>query len=169
MLLLVSVTGGPPVSELVVQTSHRFSCPASKVWPLLCDSRTEGRTSLLFLLGVPQPLQCRLPDGHGEVGAERECQSDRGTVHQRILEWLPEQRLSFRMEETTLPIRGFVDDMVDTIELLPVHGALQVTRTTSIRVSGQFRFFRRWLLYLGVKQVHHYVFRSWARLASSVR
>ena len=155
-----------PSSELVVRTSRRFPCSANTVWPLLCDSRIEGRARLLFYLGVPQPLQCRLPEGRGEVGAERECVSDRGIVRQRILDWRPEERLSFRMEETSLPIRAFVRDMVDTIVLVPSGSSVHVTRTTTVRVSGRYRILRKWLLRVGIKQVHRYVFRSWLRLVS---
>ena len=119
---------------------------------------------MLFHLGVPQPLQCRLPEGRGEVGAERECVSDRGVVRQRILDWRPPERLSFRMEETDLPIQAFVRDMVDTIVLVPSESNLRVTRTTIARVSGRYRVLRKLLLYIGIKQVHRYVFRSWLRL-----
>jgi len=100
------------------------------------------------------------------VGVERECVSDRGIVRQRILDWRPEERLSFRMEETSLPIRAFVREMVDTIVLVPSGSSLQVTRTTTVRVSGRYRILRKWLLRIGIKQVHRYVFRSWLRLVS---
>lgn len=150
---------------LAVRSSQHFSCAADKVWPLLCDSKIEGRISPLFLLGVPQPLQCRLPEGHGGVGSARECESDQGVVHQRILEWLPERRLSFRMEETDLPMRRFVQDMVDTIDLVPMDPGLEVTRTTTLRLKGPHRFLKKCLLFVGVKQVHRHVFRGWRRLA----
>jgi polyketide cyclase/dehydrase/lipid transport protein len=118
-----------------------------------------------FLPGVPEPVLCQLPAGSGGIGSERECVSRQGTVRQRILEWVPEKRVSFRMERTDLGFRSLVDEMVDTIDLVPRGAGVDVTRTTQIRVKGRFRFAKGWLVLLGVKQVHRYVFRNW--LASS--
>jgi len=151
---------------LTVRSRQRFPCPAQRVWPLLCDSKMAVAPRMPFLPGVPQPVQCRLPEGEGGVGDERECVSREGAVHQRILDWVPEERLSFRMERTDLGFRSFVDEMVDTLELEPRNAGVLVTRTTTLRVRGRFRRPKKWLVFLGVKQVHRYVFRNWLRTAA---
>jgi len=153
------------MGELVVRTRQSFDCSASTVWSLLCNSRMDGRSKLLFKLGVPQPVQCRVTDAHGGVGSERECVSDQGVVHQRILEWLPGQRLSFRMERTDMQFQKFVSGIADTFEIAPTSSGVVVTRVTTASTLGRFQTFRRISLYIGLKQVHRYVFQNWRRLA----
>ena len=155
--------------EMSVRTRRAFLRPASSVWPLLCNSRMDSSANPLFRLGVPHPVECRLPNGHGGVGSERECLSDQGVVHQRILAWSPEKHLSFRMEQTDLSFRRFVGDMVDTFDLVPTSTGVTVSRTTKVWVKGRLSFLKKWLLFLGVKQVHSYVFRNWQRLALQTR
>lgn len=150
---------------LVVRTKQTFSSPAGTVWSLVCNSRMDGAPMLLFKLGVPQPVECRLPDGRGRVGGERECVSDQGTVHQRILEWVPEKRLRFRMEKTDLRFQRYVREIVDTFDFAPVVGGVEVTRTTEVATKGRLQFVKKLLLRLSLKQVHRYVFRNWHRLA----
>jgi len=153
------------MKEMVVRTRQSFPCPANAIWSLLCNSRMDGTSKLLFRLGVPQPVQCRVTDGHGGVGSERECVSDQGVVHQRILEWVPNQRLSFRMERTDMNFQKFVREIGDTFDIVPTGVGVVVTRTTRVSTIGRFQVFRRIGLFLGLKQVHRYVFQNWRRLA----
>jgi hypothetical protein len=151
--------------ELVVRTRQKFPGPASTVWSLICNSRMDGTSTLLFRLGVPQPVECRVPDSRGGVGSERECVSDQGVVHQRILEWVPEKRLRFRMERTDLRFQRYVSEIVDTFDFDKMPSEVRVTRTTEVGTKGRFQFLKKFLLYLSLKQVHRYVFRNWHRLA----
>jgi hypothetical protein len=153
------------MSGTFVQTSQRFPGPASNVWPLLCNSHMDGSPRLWFRFGVPQPVECRLPDGHGGVGSERECISDQGIVHQRILEWIPERRLSFRMEKTDLRFQRYVREIVDTFDLQARVNTVTVTRRTEVVLKGRFQWLKAVALYLSLKQVHRYVFRNWLKLA----
>jgi len=151
--------------ELTVRTRQTFACSASTVWSLMCNSRMDDTTTLLFKLGVPQPVQCRVVDGKGGVGGERECISDQGVVHQRILVWMPEKCLAFRMESTDMNFRKYVRDIADTFELVATTAGVVVTRTTRVSTQGRSQFFRRLPLFVSLKQVHRYVFRNWERLA----
>jgi hypothetical protein len=150
---------------LVVRTRRSFSSPTGAVWPLLCDSRIEHSNGLLFRLGVPQPLECRLPDGGGRVGGTRECVSDRGVVRQRILVWRPERELVFRMETTNLAAARSIREIEDTFVLDPTSTGVRVTRTTRVFVAERVSWFGMLGLRIGLKQVHRYVFRSWQRAA----
>jgi len=151
---------------MVVRTRCEFPQSASSVWPLLCRSQMDPSTAPWLRLGVPLPLECRLPDGHGGVGAERECRSDQGVVHQRILAWTPETGLAFRMEHTELYFRRFVDEMAERFDLVPSATGVTVTRTTTVVIRGRLAFVKRGLLFVGLKRVHRYVFRNWQRLAA---
>ena len=150
--------------QLVVRTRRVFDVPADSVWPLLCNSKMDHSSALLFKLGVPQPLECRLPAGQG-VGAERECISDQGTIHQRILVWSPPAKMVFRMERLDVPSARGIDDIEESFDLEPSSRGVAVTRTTRVRVGRGFSLWKRFELRLGLKQVHRYVFRNWQRLA----
>jgi hypothetical protein len=155
--------------ELTVRTRREFSRPAGTVWPLLCNSRMEASFLPLFKLGVPRPVECRLPGGQGGVGSERECVSDQGVVHQRILAWSPEKHLSFRLEQTDLSFQKYVGEMVETFDLVPTASGVMVTRMTRVWVRGHFSFLKKVVLFLGVKQVQRFVFRNWQRQATAAR
>ncbi len=158
-------SAGRSMRAMVVRTRASFVGSASRVWSLMCNSQMDDTTTLLFQLGVPHPVQCRVVDGRGGVGSERECISDQGVVHQRILEWVPEKRLSFRMERTDMDFQRYVCDIVDTFDLVSTQGTVRVTRTTQLGTRGRFQRWRRIPLFFSMKQVHRYVFRNWQRLA----
>lgn len=153
---------------MLIRTRRPFHSPAGVVWPLLCNSKMDRSNSLLFRLGVPQPLECRLPAGDG-VGAERECVSDQGTVHQRILEWVPERALAFRMETNDLPSAKGIEAIEDRFEIEPIRRGVAVYRQTRVQVAADYPLLKRLELRLGLKQVHRYVFRNWQRLARVAR
>ncbi len=153
---------------MLIRTRRPFRSPAGVVWPLLCNSKMDRSNSLLFRLGVPQPLECRLPAGDG-VGAERECVSDQGTVHQRILEWVPERALAFRMETNDLPSAKGIEAIEDRFEIEPIRSGVAVYRQTRVQVAADYPWLKRLELRLGLKQVHRYVFRNWQRLARVAR
>jgi Polyketide cyclase / dehydrase and lipid transport len=153
------------MKELIVRTRQTFGAPARTVWTLLCDSRMDSASSIWFKLGVPQPVECRVPDGHGGVGSVRQCVSDQGIVHQRIFEWVPERRLAFRMEGTNMRFRRYVSEIVDTFDLASVGAGVLVTRTTHVTVKGSFQILKKVGLFFSLKQVHRYVFRNWRQLA----
>jgi hypothetical protein len=159
--------GGAQSHPLTVRTRWSFRTPASAVWPLICNSRMDPSSSPLFELGVPRPIECRVPDGTGGVGSERECVSDQGVVHQRILEWTPEKHLSFRMERTDIGFRPLVDGLMDSFDFAPTKRGVTLTRTTRVWVRGRFPCAKEFLLFVGLKHVHRYVFRNWQRLAES--
>ena len=156
-----------PASLVTVRTQRTLPGSAHTVWPLLCGSRMDHTSSVLFRLGVPQPLECRLPEGEGGVGRERECVSDQGVVHQRILVWVPEKRLGFRMERSEIGAAKSVTGIEDSFELRPTGSGVVVVRTTNATVIGRFRWLKRLALVLALKQVHRYVFRNWTRIAAA--
>ncbi len=152
---------------MIVRTTWRFAQPPEIIWPLLCDSRMEPSKSWLFRLGLPQPRQCRLPNGQGGVGSARQCISDRGVIDQTIVAWDKPNHLAFRMEGSDMNFRAFVSSLVDDFELAPTpEGGTMATRITSVHVIGWFRGMKSALVRVGLKKVHRFVFRAWERLAS---
>ncbi|BCU77781.1 hypothetical protein llg_24960 [Luteolibacter sp. LG18] len=119
-----------------------------------------------FRLGIPKPVECRLPEGQGGVGRERQCVSNRGVIHQRITHWEEPRCLRFRMEDTTLYFRPCVTAIEEEFVLEPVGtDRTRVTRTTTLTVAGVGRPLKAAIMLAGLKCVHRYVFRNWQRLA----
>jgi hypothetical protein len=156
---------GLSMKELTIRTTRRFPPPAAKAWSLICNSRMDGSSTLLFKLGVPQPLRCEIPEGQGGVGCERECVSDQGVVHQRILIWEPEKCLSFRMERTDLSFQRYVREIVERFDLVATYAGVEVTRTTRVWTKGRWQPLKQLALFVSLKQVHQYVFQNWLKTA----
>lgn len=153
---------------MIVRTRWRFSRPPQVVWPLLCRAHMQPAQGWLFRLGIPQPQVCRLPSGEGGVGSARQCVSDQGVIDQRILVWDPPHHLSFRMEQSDIPRMSWVSDIVEDFRLSPTDaGGTTATRTTRVTVAGRLQWMKSVLLWMGLKQVHRFVFGNWLRLAQS--
>lgn len=151
-----------------LQTSVIIRQPAEKIWPLLCSSKMDGALCCPFRLGVPKPVECRLPAGQGGVGAERQCISTQGVIRQRITEWSPPNRLRFEMEDTNLYFRPCVSAIVEEFTLTEINGGTRLTRTTRVTVTGRMIPIKSLALGIGLKFVHLYVFRNWRRLSAGV-
>jgi hypothetical protein len=146
-------------------TSAIIPGPPDRVWPLLCSSKMDPKIPCLFRLGIPKPVECRLPAGSGGVGQQRQCISDRGLINQRITCWEAPHLLRFQMEDTTLYFRPCVNSIVEEFALEP-SGTSQtlITRTTTINVTGFSPWAKGLIMGIGTKFVHRYVFKNWARL-----
>lgn len=147
-----------------VRTSIVIDRPAAAVWPLLCSSKMNPRIPCVFRLGIPKPVECRLPDGPGGVGARRQCISHTGTVQQRITHWQEPEILRFEMEDSNLYFRPCVTAMKEEFVLEPVNGeSTRLTRTTEIQASGIASSLKALMMCAGIKCVHRYVFKNWSR------
>ena len=148
-----------------MRTRWRVPHSPAELWPALCDSAVELIPRCpVFYLGTPRPTECRLPDGPGEVGAARQCVSEQGVVRQRITVWEPPARHEFRMEETDLCFNRFVDGLGDVFDLVPEGTGTRITRTTMVSVRSRFAVVLYPALWVGMKSVHRFVFRSWQRM-----
>jgi len=147
-----------------VRTSTIIRKSPAAIWPLLCSSKMDPHVPCFFRLGIPKPVECRLPDGAGGVGARRQCISDRGVIQQRITHWQEGQILRFHMEDTSLYFRPCVTSLTEEFVLEPVSAThTRLTRTTEVRVSGFCRLAKGLIMCAGMKCVHLYVFQNWAR------
>jgi hypothetical protein len=149
-----------------VRTSWTIAASPRCVWPLLCSAEMELPPPILFLLGIPRPVMCRLPSGVGGVGQPRECVSDKGTIKQRIVEWQEQRRLCFQMTDTDISFLRHIHAIVDSFDLEATPtGRTRVTRTTEVVIAGRFQTAKAIAVCLGLKIVHRYVFRNWTLLA----
>lgn len=150
-----------------LQTSCTFSASPAQLWPLLFHSKMDDRKPCHFLFGLPKPVECRLAEGSGGVGATRECISDKGLIRQTILEWVPEQRLQFEMRETSIYFGPCVDTIIETFVLEPLgHDTTMITRTTRFTLKPRARLWASIPMWIGLKSIHRYVFRNWLELTA---
>lgn len=130
------------------------------------DSKMDTDVPCKAMFGLPKPVECRLKDGEGGIGAKRECVSDKGTIQQRILEWIPGQTLSFELEETDIYFGPCVQSIVETFQLQPVSPAkTTITRITVFKLKPYANPFLIIPMSLGLKSIHKYVFKNWQRIA----
>lgn len=83
-------------------------------------------------------------------------------MNQVITVWEPGRRLEFRMVDTDLLQRRFIEDVTELFDLEAVgDGHARATRTTKV----VFKLRRYWscpFLKVGLKTVHRFVFRNWS-------
>jgi hypothetical protein len=155
-----------------VKTNWTITSSIEDLWPLLCDSKMITRSrSPLFRMGLPLPVQCRLPDGSGGVDATRQCVSATGQIQQRIVAWDPPSHLAFEMVETDLPLRHFVAAIREEFWLSegPTDHKTQLSRRTHLTFRRGWRWVATPVFYVGLKTVHRFVFRNWTQLASAAK
>lgn len=151
---------------MVVKTTYNYHASAAKLWPLLFNSRMDKKQPCYLLCGLPKPLECRLPDSQGGVGNTRECVSDKGTIQQRITEWIPEHKLSFELVQTNLYFGPCVESIVEQFELTNNNqDGCRIVRTTTFKVKGQLASVASIPMFIGIKAIHRYVFKNWKRLS----
>lgn len=113
----------------------------------------DTRIPCAFRLGIPKPVECRLPEGERGIGRERQCVSNRGI---------------FKMEDTNLYFRPCVTAIEESFELQALDGKrTRVVRATTLTVVGIGKSLKATIMLAGLKCVHRYVFRNWRRLAAT--
>jgi hypothetical protein len=147
-----------------VRTSAVINQPPDKVWPMLCNSKMDEHIPLQFKFGIPKPVQCRLKSGVGGVGRERQCISNIGVVNQMITRWDENKRLEFEMEDTDMYFGKFVSSIKERFDLTEAAGGgTRVTRTTEFKIKGWLGLPKSLFVWVGLKNVHRYVFANWVR------
>ncbi len=149
---------------MIVRTTVVIAKPPEEVWTLLCNSRMDARVPLPFRFGIPKPVQCRLPSGVGGAGQRRQCISNLGTINQRITFWEDNKTLMFEMIDTDMYFGRYVTSIKERFDLAADdERKTKITRTTEFKVNGRAGIFKSLLIWVGLKNVHRYVFRNWGR------
>jgi hypothetical protein len=147
------------MNVFIYESSVEIRAGRDRVWPLLCGAAMTLPPPLLFRLGIPRPVECRL----GEDGQTRECVTDRGRVSQRILERRPPELLAFERVTDTAGLDFWLRSMKDTFLLEPTPEGMILTRRTEVDPRGCAGPLLRFALPL----IHHYVHRNMKALAES--
>ncbi|WZB73882.1 hypothetical protein WJ972_21815 [Achromobacter insuavis] len=133
-----------------IESRWLFPCEPQHIWPHFLHARMDDSRPLLFRLGVPKPISCKVLEGAAAVGHTRQCTTDRGTIDQRILILQPGERLRYQMQRSTVWCADWVGTLVDTFELRPLPGqGTEVRRTTQFEAAGRWRWAKRLGLWAG--------------------
>lgn len=153
-----------------IHSQWTFDCRPEHVWPHFLHARMDDTRPLLFRLGVPKPVSCRVLEGVPAVGNTRQCTTDRGTIDQRILVLDEHRRLRYRMVASTVWCRDWVGLLEDEFTLTPIDGGgTRVERRTVFSARGLFKPIRQIGLWLALQQAHRYAARNWRRLAMAAQ
>ncbi len=120
--------------------------------------------TLQFRFCIPKPVECRLKSGAGGIGDERQCVSNLGVINQRITVWNENRRLEFEMKDTDMYFGRCVTGIKERFDLEKVgERETEISRTTEFQVKGRLGWLKSALIWIGLKNVHRYVFGNWAR------
>jgi hypothetical protein len=151
----------PPQRLAETVTEIEIAAPPSVVWPLIASVDSirpeEERPALYLALGFPKPISATL--SRPGVGGIRSARFERGlTFTETITEWMPDRRLSFRIDVNTesvpptaldphVMIGGpYFDVLTGTYELYPIdrgRSTRLVLRSTH-RLSTRFNVYADW-------------------------
>ena len=101
--------------------------PAAEVWAVLANFGEIARWAPIV------DHSCLLSTQQEGVGTVRRIQSGRRTVLERVVEWVPDQRLSYVVEGLPPAIRS----LRNTWQLDDGDGSAQVTLTSSVDVGSR--------------------------------
>jgi hypothetical protein len=152
-----------PVEDILIlnmfiyESVIEIRAPRAEVWPLLCGATMRLPPPLLFRLGVPQPVECRL----GTDGETRECVTRRGRVRQRILERRAPEVLSFERTGDTAGLRRWIRSMKDTFRLEEIDGGTRLRRRSELEP----RIWAVPFLWIALPAIHRYVNRNFKAIA----
>jgi hypothetical protein len=142
-----------------------FDCEPEHVWPHFLEASMDDEPPLMFRLGIPKPLSCRVLDG-AVVGGTRQCTTDRGTSEQRILSVVENRKLHYRMLNSSMVFSHWVQHLEDTFTLAPFSsGATLVSRTTRFTANGPLRPLKQLAIWIFLRTTHSYAARNWRRLS----
>jgi hypothetical protein len=145
-----------------VKTTHIINKSPEHLWPLLCNSKMTNSAPVIFIYCVPKPKECKLKSGEGGVGNERQCISNKGIINQEITVWNVNKELRFEMKDTDMYFGECVTVIKEQFTLEDLsNNKTRITRTTDFTVNGWFQTGKSLLIWIGLKNVHRYVFKNW--------
>ena len=143
-----------------------FDCAPEHIWPNFLHARMDDTRPLLFRLGIPKPISCKVLEGVPALNHTRQCTTDQGTIDQRILTFDEERCLRYRMIDATIPKRHWIGHLEDRFSLLPLpDGRTRVERRTVFTGRGLLAPLKTLALLVALTQAHRYAARNWRRLA----
>lgn len=149
-----------------IESRWIFDCDPEHIWPCFLSATMDDHRPLMFRMGIPKPVSCRLLDTDLAVGAIRQCTTERGTSDQAILDFQENRRLHYRMVNSSMPLGHWIGKLEDTFTLTPLGGRrTAVGRRTVFTAKSPVAFFKQIGIAVFLKQTHNYAARNWRRLS----
>lgn len=151
---------------MMLESHWIFNSSPEHIWPHFFQAEMDRSRPLLFRLGIPKPLSCRVLEGVPAVGNTRQCTTDQGTINQRIVVLKPFRQLTYQMQDSTVWCRQWIGCLEDTFTLDPLpNGQTQVRRKTQFKGAGLLAPLKTLALRIALAQAHRYAAKNWRRLA----
>jgi hypothetical protein len=149
-----------------VKSEWVFDCEPQYIWPHFLSATMDNSRPLMFRVGVPKPVSCRILDDTIAVGGTRQCTTERGTSDQQILEFTENKRLHYRMINSSMPLSHWIESLEDTFTLTSLpDGKTRVGRSTQFSANGAFKLLKSIGIAVFLRQTHSYAARNWRRLS----
>lgn len=149
-----------------IQSQWIFNCAPHHIWPHFLHAKMDTSRPLLFRLGIPKPMSCKVLEGHGAVGNTRQCTTDRGTIDQHILDYQPNRKLRYRMIDSTVWCKDWIGNLEDEFTLIPMGpDVTRVERRSQFTARGVLAPVKQIALWFALKQAHRYASKNWRRLS----
>ena len=145
------------MNMFIYESAVEILATRAEVWPLLCGATLTLPAPLLFRLGVPRPVECRM----GTDGQTRECVTSRGRIRQRLLQRRAPEFLSFERTDDTARLQCWLRSMKDSFRLEETAGGMRLTRRSELEP----RFWAVPFLRIALPAIHRYVNRNFKAIA----
>lgn len=151
---------------MLVKSEWIFDCEPQYIWPHFLNATMDNSRPLMFRVGIPKPVSCRILEDAIAVGGTRQCRTERGTSDQQVLEFTENRRLHYRMVNSSMPLSHWIESLEDTFTLSPMpDGRTRVGRSTRFSARGPFKLFKAIGISVFLRQTHSYAARNWRRLS----
>ncbi len=147
-----------------------FNSAPHHIWPHFLHAKMDNSKPLLFRFGIPKPVSCKVLEGYGATGNTRQCTTDRGTIDQRILDYVPDRKLRYRMVGSTVWCKDWIGNLEDEFTLVPMGpNVTRVERRSEFVAKGWLAPVKQLALWIALKQAHRYASKNWRRLSSETQ
>ena len=111
------------------------------------------------------PKQCLVVNQNKGIVTDRQCQTSRGFVNQKITEWHPYYRLSFVPVSDSIGLSNYVKNMKDIFFLKQFGDGILLTRLTQGEIVGFGSKIKGIILKLILKNIHVFVMKNFKIIA----
>ena len=104
-----------------IQSSWLFDCLPEDIYAHFFAAKMDDTYPLVFRLGIPKPISCKVLEGEAKIGHTRQCTTDKGYIRQNIVELEENHKLVYQMKESSVWCKNWVSFLQDSFILEPIN------------------------------------------------